>query len=284
LKTEWWIYKVAVAVARWPSWAVSLVGRYGKSQLVNVVGAVLLDGFMSWVVEANRMSGDLNTGGGNSVLQSTYIASSMEHLGVPERAWRMYVDGDDAVLLLERAFISYIDDGKLEATMSRFAQVAKVSKVEHISETNMESMEFCQSRPVMVDGEWRFVRDPKKVVNCYLRSFRWSKTPKLLRQYFATISPPEMIINAGVPVLDAFFRMIHRLSGDEKPLDRVFLSYWARSADGLEHSSTVGTVSTGSRRSFELAFGMTIAEQLRLESIYDATTFELSPNPSWETI
>lgn len=270
LEAEWRFYMLAAEAACWPKEAIDRLRLYGISQLRNRCQARCRDGFVRYRVNGNRMSGDLNTGNGNSVLQSCFIAASMKHLGIPDEAYRMYVDGDDAVLIVEREYKDRLS--RLTSIFAGFSQELKVGQVMAISPDSMESLEFCQSRPVCVNGRWRMVRNPEKVINCYMRSFRWSKDDKLLRRYFASVAPPEMIINADVPILDRYFQVLHDASCSEKPLDSVGFNYWRRTvADSeLAHYVRCG-VSSGTRESFAKAFGISVADQILAEQLIDST-------------
>lgn len=267
LKAEWKFYELAAREAGWSNEKINLLRQYGKSQLVNKCGARLKDGRVSYRVDGNRMSGDLNTGNGNSVLQSLFIGTAMMELKVPEECFRFYVDGDDAVLFVEREYVDTIKT-KLEGEFRKFSQELKVGEARSVLREGLECIEFCQSKPVCVNGEWRFVRNPEKVINCYLRTFRWSQSDQLLKRYFATVSPPEMIINSDVPILDKFFETLHTLSGDEKPLDSVARNYWRRTVHESELAAYQRRgVQDGTRESFYRAFGVAPDEQLLAEQL-----------------
>jgi hypothetical protein len=268
LNAEWRFYLLAAETAGWPKEALDRLRLYAASQQRNKCQARCRDGFVKYKVVGNRMSGDLNTGNGNSVLQSCFIASAMRHLNIPDQAYRMYVDGDDAVLLCEREYKDRLV--ALPKIFEGFSQELKVGAVLDISVDGMENLEFCQARPVCVNGQWRMVRNPDKVINCYMRSFRWSKTDDLFKRYFAGIAAPEMIINADVPILDRYFSVLHELSGDARPLTSVGFNYWRRTVSESQLSDYVRSgISWGTRESFAKAFGIDPAAQILAELLID---------------
>lgn len=249
------------ACGRWPMRDRQTAQEFFKAQEKNRCRARCKDGFVKYVVDGNRMSGDLNTGCGNSVLQSLYIAFMMDEMGVPDTDWRMFVDGDDALLFVSRKYI-HVQRG-IEDFFRGFGHEVKVDGCEPVSPDRMEAIEFCQGRMVNILGTWRLVRNPFKVVNCYARTFRWSQTDELFRRYLATISPPEMIINSGVPILHRFFEVCHQIGGSSKPLQSVTRNYWRKSVLAYEPSPIIDEKS---RESFARAFGISPADQLLFES------------------
>lgn len=268
LKFEWACYGKAAKTAGWSRFDVDQLKQFGLRQLVNKVKARCVDGFVSWTVRGNRMSGDLNTGAGNSLLQMSFIAAAMAMLRIPEECWRMLVDGDDAVLLVEGAYRHLLD--QLPGIFRRFAQEVKIGSVKKVTLDSMEVIDFCQCRPVRVNGKWRLIRAPIKAVSGYLHSFKWSKTDELYKSFLATISPPEMIANMDVPILDKFYRVCHTIGGSAKPLEEVANNFWRRQILGCgAPPAEARGVSMETRVSFERAFGIDPPTQMWMEDCID---------------
>lgn len=275
LRAEWKFYCLAAQGAGWSPDLIRKMNLMGKQQLRNKCYARLKDGTIKYKVDGNRMSGDKNTGLGNSVLQSCYVAASMDALGIEEGRWRMYVDGDDALLfvsgsevhkLTETVVVGGVRMRALEAVFTRFSQEVKMEEPLPVDADNLENIEFCQARPVRVNGRWRLVRSPLKVYNTYFRSRSWFSTVSSAQRYFATVCPPEMIINADVPVLDAMFRQMYKLASG-KPIESVARNFWRRTVEwsSLKHYEPRGVIDTDTRLSFEKAFGMSPFEQFMIE-------------------
>lgn len=240
--------------------------EFFRAQRLNKCRARCKDGFVRYRTVGNRMSGDLNTGCGNSVLQSLYIAFAMTEFGVPETHWRMFVDGDDALLFLSGKYKDVAT--RLPTFFLSFGHEVKVDGCEPVNIDRLEAVDFCQGRMVFVGGEWRLVRNPFKVINCYMRTFRWSQSDELFRRYLATVAPPEMIINSGVPILHKFFSVCHQIGGDAKPLDSVARNFWRRSECGVE---PMAEIDDKSRESFARAFGISPADQQSMEVCLEST-------------
>jgi hypothetical protein len=266
LKAEWEFYRRALRSAGYAPSVVNKFMAMGRCQLRNKVRVRCDDGFVSYTVEGNRMSGDLNTGLGNSVLQSGFIASVMAECNVPDQNWRMLVDGDDAVLIVSRKYLP--SSARIRELFGYFSQDVKMEGPFDLSSGELERIDFCQCRPVCVDGEWRLIRDPYKVYNCYKMQPVYFRTREEARRFFATVAPPEMIYASGVPVQEALFRMFHRLAGDSKPLESVSRRFWLRNA-GRSNVGHADRIAWSTRESFAKAFGIGVLEQLQLEHELD---------------
>lgn len=263
LKAEWLMYDLAMKEAGYRPATLAKARAMGKAQLRNSCSARLVDGTVSYKRFGGRGSGDLNTGGGNSLLSQWFIASIMEDLRVPEAEWRMLVDGDDCVFMVSKQFSHVIP--QLQASFARFSQEVKVENVSEVTLDTLEVLEFCQARPVNVDGTWRLIRNPRKVYNGYNAVVAHYNTIEQAQRFWAAVAQPELIYAAGVPILEELFLMFHRLSGDARPCDSANRRFWIRALKSMDLPKQEFGVSFNTRESFEKAFGFTIAEQLSIE-------------------
>jgi len=268
LKAEWRFYIKMAYFAGYPSWVLRAMRKCMKVQLKNRCRFRVDDATGRYKVNANRMSGDLNTGCGNTVLQSGYIAAAMKNLNVPQNHWRMLVDGDDAVLLVSGRYLPNLDN--LDKEMARYSQDCEIGTPTPVALDNMEGIDFCQSRPVRVDGKWRLVRNPKKVYNGYHMVNTYYRSQEETERFMATVAAPEMIFARGVPILRNLFTCLHRLAGNAKPLDAVARRFWLRQCGNLEGAIPEAEISWETRLSFEKAFGWSPSEQLFMEDEFDA--------------
>lgn len=263
LAVEWKHYQDLARLRGWPKDVRSLIHSMGRCQQYNRCYLRADDGVVKYKVRGNRMSGDLNTGNGNNFLQSSYITAAMKTLRVPEKHWRMLVDGDDAVLLVSGAYKDRLSG--LAEVFRRFNQDMKIGDVLPVDESSMERIDFCQSRPVLVNGVWRLIRNPKKVYNGYSMVNLYYRSLEETSRFMATVARPEMIFARGVPVLSSLFECFHRLSGDAEPLQGVARRFWLRQC---EHYHTIipdEDVAWSTRESFAKAFSITPTEQLCME-------------------
>ncbi len=267
LDLEWKWYTQIARLRRFPKHIRRLIYQQWRCQRVNRCKARLKDGKVSYKVKGNRMSGDLNTAGGNSLLQQIYLAAWAVDSGVPDENWGMYVDGDDSVLFVSEEYAPLC--AGIPGFFKRFNQEVKMTSVEKVSVDRMEPIEFCQARPVKVNGQWRLIRDPWKQVNVYTRSHRWFKKVNMAKRYFSTICEPEMIINLGVPVLQQFYRQLHHLGEGSRPLNTVARNFYrARVSDSETLRGLLDEeISWETRLSFARAWGVPALEQIRLERL-----------------
>lgn len=282
LRVEWAGYHTAAKVAGYRRTTLDKIRSFGKAHLKNKCRGRFDDGTISYTVDGNRMSGDLTTGLGNTYLQCGFITAAMAELEIPSRSWRALVDGDDCVLLVEGKFVSLL--GRLKGIFEGFSMRLKVGAAKPVSTTSMEAIQFCQCSPVWVEPTgWRLLRDPRKVYNGYKMDTKWLKDREGLQRFYATVAAPEMIYAAGTPVLDAFFRMLHRLSGDAKPLEVVTRRFWLRNCEALRETIPASLyVEMLTRESFARAFGFAIADQLAVEAEFDHWTVDHLPaEPSY---
>lgn len=267
LKAEWKFYETALIAARYDPVSIRKLKAMGKCQLSNKVRFRTDDGFASYKVEGNRMSGDLNTGLGNSVLMSLFVTTLMMEWKIPDTDWGMLDDGDDCAVFVSMKYAHLFTTPAIRAFFANFSQDMKVEKVAIVSVDNMEPIEFCQASPVLVNGSWRLIRNPKKVYNGYKMQPVYYRSIDEAKRFWKTIASPELIYASGVPVLEEMFRMFHRLSGDAKPLDAVSRRFWLRQIDALPIEASLG-VEPSTRASFAKAFGYTELQQLQMEQTF----------------
>jgi len=271
LKVEWKFYDKAWKHAGYARVTRAKMRRMGKAQLNNSGRFRVEDGMGKYKVKGNRMSGDLNTGNGNSVLMSLYIATIMLTLGITEENWRMLVDGDDSVVMLSgdvvRAHPNLNQEIKTE--FLRYSQEVKVGSVKRINVLdNMEPVDFCQCRPVKVGGLWRLVRNPRKVYSGYKMQCVYYRSVEEMQRFWSTVSAPEMIYSVGVPVHCEYFNTLHRMSGTASPLMAVTRRFWLRACNTVKDLMGVNEtdeVEWSTRESYAKAFDYPILYQLQDE-------------------
>jgi len=217
----------------------------------------------SYTVEGGRMSGDMNTGLGNCVISLIMFKALVTQLG---KQMDLLVDGDDALL-----FISADNLHLLQTLLvPHYLQFGMEIEVAEIAYT-IEEINWCQTRPIHIDGHWIMIRDPIRVLSNVLVSKKWQ--PHRQRDYMGAIALCEMALNRGVPVLQEMSMALWRNSSQnpnanemerkEALLSRVLnFNSW----DGLcKRGMDPTPVTIESRLSFERGFGVTIMEQLSWE-------------------
>jgi len=226
-----------------------------------------------------RMSGDMNTALGNCVLMVCMLASFFVDRKIK---WDCLDDGDDILLIVERADLGQFLSAGKSPLEEHFADLGMTLKIE--SHTDIfEKIEWCQSQPVCVDGVWKFIRNPAKVMSGALVGNKWlqMRTEDSRRALANTIGMCEAILNDGVPVLSSFAHAIMRNAKTTRQvkLDQAEqLIYRLRRELGKTWLSkipvvTAAPVADETRLSFSLAFGIDVDEQMRWEEALDEWEF-----------
>lgn len=264
LKLEWrFVLAACTRSRRYTRSQLSELAYYGRLQFTNSYTAFANDGAVRYRVDGGRMSGDLNTGCGNSILQSIYIASTMAALKIPFRAWRMFVDGDDAFILLDPAYRS--QSTRIPTVLKGFNQEVTIS-YDDVDLDHMEKLEFCRGRPVKVNGQWRLTRNPARAISRSLSCRRWFRSRKLAIENLVPNAAAGLIVNSDVPIMDAFMR-VFALPGVD--INRIKDNWWRKQArtSELAQEKSIG-VQYSTRCSFERAWGITVSQQISLENSF----------------
>lgn len=136
-----------------------------------------------------RMSGDQNTGLGNTLINYAMLKSFADkHL----RSATFYVDGDDSVIMCERE-----DMVALEIIAKYFSQFGMKTKVEVAHE--FEKVEFCQTRPCFDGTNWRMVRNPNRLLS-RLPWIVYNLHPNCHDRYLKSVGMCEMALGIGLPI------------------------------------------------------------------------------------
>lgn len=220
-----------------------------------------------YTCEGRRMSGDMNTALGNCVIMVSMVLAYM----VPKKVqFDILDDGDDCLLILDKSSLSVIDD-----IIPFFLQFGQELKVEHIAYA-MEHVNWCQSRPVNIDGSYMFVRDPVKVMSCSLISPKWrSMDPLGRRAYLAGIGECLLAQCEGVPVLQSYALALLRNAGDVAPTYDLSSGDYFRMKLESKCKKRSRLISFDTRVSFFLSFGWDVAYQESLEEQLGAWEFDV---------
>lgn len=191
-----------------------------------------------------RMSGDMNTGLGNSVinwLMITSFAKNVRHA--------LYVDGDDSVLIVDRC-----DQGKLPPVIEWFARYGMETKCDIAYE--IEHCEFCQCRPVeLVDG-WTMARNPARLLTRSLWTVKELRGSAHKLDYIYSVGMCEIAASQGLPVGQALGVAMVRVGGKKLLADVVC---------GRDATDVTVEVADITRESYSRAWDLAPTEQLELE-------------------
>lgn len=217
-----------------------------------------------YISRGRRMSGDYNTALGNCLLMTAMVFNVFDSVGIK---YDVMDDGDDCLVIIEEedfCKIKYIDKAFLD-----FGHEVKVEN----KATRPEHVVFCQSSPIFDGEEWKFVRNPYKVLSNASTGFLKMRDVKLRRKMFYAVGVCELALNVGVPVIQNFACKLISLGTpcdvvEQLRYDPNFqdLAYRVR---GMDLSSRYRIPNCTTRLSFAEAFGITTAEQSDMETIID---------------
>lgn len=198
---------------------------------------------------ATRMSGDQNTGLGNSIINFALLSSFVEHHQLDAC---LYVDGDDSVIIFERRNVVLDHDF--------FTQFGMKTKFEQLT-SEFREVDFCQTRPVFDGSVWRMVRNPARL----LARLPWAVqniTVGCKHKYLRSIGLCEMALGVGLPIGQYLGETLSKMGEGYMVTGNHYLAM-------REHyrPSKVQLIepSMEARMEYERTWGIPIAEQLRIE-------------------
>jgi hypothetical protein len=229
-----------------------------------------------YTVVGSRMSGDANTAAGNCIIMGALLAAFGKFTG---RKFTFLCDGDDSV---------FFHDGEPipdEVVESFFRQFGMSMKIEARPEC-FEDINFCQAKPVEVNGEWTMIRNPRKIMS------KIGVSPKLFNvrarpKYIRTVALGELSMTRGCPLLQKFLsRLIHicesKMSARQKKRGMIHRGaigdVWRLTELVPKDWQVLRTepVTPEARQSFSRAWGISVQEQLQLEELLDGWTIDLA--------
>jgi len=225
----------------------SLLMRLCKKQIKNR-GFTM--GGIRYKVKGKRCSGEYTTSHGNGESNYLMIRSVLLYIGVTE--FIIFVNGDDSVIICDVE-----DMEKIVANLvlfKNFNMVTEIEKIAHI----FEEITFCQSSPVNIDGEYTMIRKPMRVLDrIRYTSTDWSSR---LSSFYVSLGLCELSINKGVPILQDLAVWLIRKGGCDRPLTTYKTDHYDATA-----TLAINEIVDSTRASFELAFGISVYEQLSIE-------------------
>lgn len=232
------------------------LGELLSWQLLNKGRVVCADGVVKYKSDGGRMSGDPNTSLGNIlVCLSGHLLYAREK-GVNIRILN---DGDDSVIVMDRRDAKRYQVG-LEDWWLRLGFRLGIDKI--VDE--FERIDFCQCRPVSIDGVWCMVRNPATAIQKDLVNTGTFSSEEERCAWLRAVGLGGLSQYAGVPVFDAFYRGLVA-AGRSSSKQYQWKAGLARSQKFRLTGLKAGAVLASSRVSFFLAFGIIPDEQRILE-------------------
>lgn len=201
--------------------------------------------------KATRMSGDQNTGCGNSIINYAMLKAFDEHFELDSC---MYIDGDDSVLICEANRVGLVN-------VDFFSQFGMTTKMELASE--FSKVDFCQTRPVFDGVAWRCVRDPNRLL-ARLPWLVYNLPENCHARYLKSVGMCEMALGVGLPVAQYVGDKLSKLS--DKKYMITDLHYVAMKEYQRPCAVKLVQPTRAARESYEEAWGIDIPTQLRWEN------------------
>jgi hypothetical protein len=201
-----------------------------------------------------RMSGDMDTGLGNSLIMYAMLTAYLESNNIHKHS--IMVNGDDSVIVIERSQLAQ------SRKINIFRQYGFNMKFEVA--LTFQDLEFCQSRPVHTDYGWTMARNPTRVMGRTSWSInRYGKGK--MRAFIHTLGKCERAASWGVPIASAMAtKMIQATPGAAM----LRLSPWLE-----DHYNRMSkwwklgkpNISVETRNNFSDAWGISPQEQFDIE-------------------
>ena len=200
-----------------------------------------------------RMSGDMDTGLGNSLIMYACICEFLKQSQISKYA--MSVNGDDSVIVIESK-----DLHLAKAGMTIWRDFGFNMKFDFTTDFNQ--VEYCQSKPLLTDYGWVMARNPVRLLSRI--GFNNTMIPRRrVNDYMYTLGLGEQAASYGVPIGWAIGAKLSGYHGKVLALSRKkYLSYtkqrhWMKGY--REPSMEV-------RHRYETVWGISVSEQLDIES------------------
>ncbi|UHM27700.1 MAG: RNA-dependent RNA polymerase [Fushun tombus-like virus 1] len=166
-------------------------------------------GGIIYKMRGKRMSGDINTGLGNTVLNVCMLAAWLEFNGC--KKYRLMVDGDDSVIILSRREYERFQVGIVEF-MLKLGMETEMDVVYDIWK-----VDFCQSRPVLLPDGPTFVRNPFKVMTTMGRTAE-RRDDLTMQMVMSCSALSELAVAPGAPVTNELARKVLAYYGNGRYL------------------------------------------------------------------
>lgn len=223
-------------------------------------------GGVEYECDGKRMSGDINTALGNSILNYGMLSAWLESGGV---RGCILLDGDDSVIVLDKAQLSALPP--IGEFMLNFGMVTEASIVEDVRRA-----EFCQSKIVLGREGPYFCPDIRKLLDTTRKSAAnvpGNQWKPILRASILC----ELISNPSMPMMKPLARWLEANPGAVRIPD--WLRYRIKSGYGVGEEQLVAAPWTeptvDERISFGLAWDISPSEQIAFE---DHVSFHAFPS------
>lgn len=209
---------------------------------------------LKYKTHGTRMSGDMDTGLGNSIIMYTMLCNYLKEVGISK--YSILVNGDDSIVVIENK------DLTASRNLDYFQRAGFNMKFEVAH--SIEEAEFCQARLIETDYGQTMARNPQRVMG----RTSWTTTQRSKSNYRAfvnTLGLCERAASWGVPIAST---MATRMIEAANTTKRIFISPWLEQHyNGMRKwwKNGIPTISLNTRISFSNAWGISCEEQVDIE-------------------
>lgn len=231
--------------------------------------AVAADGAIAYRCPlGGRGSGQINTSMGNKLIVCGLMWEFFDEIELKASLANM---GDDCVIFLEEEDLS-----KLQSRLHGWWETRGYNAITEDPCYKLEHIEFCQSHPVEINGEYIMVRTPEKAMSKDCITLSASETVSQIAASYMAISTCGRIINSGVPMMFALHDCLFRAASKYTKMveisdDWMFKQVEYGNYERMKNLNyTRKHISDRSRLSFYEAFGITPDTQILVEEYYNS--------------
>lgn len=148
-------------------------------------------------IKGNRMSGDMDTGIGNSLLNILVFTTAMKILKISK--WDFLCDGDDALVFVEEGAIDCEELNKVCKDLGFCLTGGPVN----VTSGNFWDIEFCRSHPIWTPGSgWLMCRNMQRAVDCFGFTHRYAHVPlSAYKKFLAGCGICELTCSSELPMI-----------------------------------------------------------------------------------
>lgn len=239
-----------------------LLAEVLEHQCENNIVMFVEDKMLRFKVRGHRMSGDINTSMGNKLIMCGMMHAYFKQLGVTAELCN---NGDDCVIICEKK-----DEGKFDGMYNFFLDYG-FNMVTEKPVYELEELEFCQSKPVCVNGRYRMIRRPDCIAKDS-HTLLSMKGPEDVKSYMSAVAQCGLVLNSGVPILESFYRCLYRSSGYKKVSEEFIknvISYGTEERLQGRRAFKAEPITMGTRMSYWQSTGVDPKIQNIVERYYD---------------
>jgi hypothetical protein len=230
---------------------------------------------IKYVVEGNRMSGDVDTSCGNSLISLLCLQSLAMMYGLPW--WDCIVDGDDCHFMAPEGFLTkqQVDSGMAELGFKCDAEL--------LDDSTLENVEFNRSRLVRDERGWRFVRNAERGLASLGVTHKHLSTHTEYLRWLLGAARAEAVVSAGVPCVGPLCIALERALTGIRPLYGSDVAYKMGMRIEVARLGSVEEVAVSDecRSSYAMAFNVSPSEQLEFERRAPAYASLLIDEANW---